>query len=146
MPERTLCSQGDLIEVLNKPTPLIYAPLFFWVGGGGAGVSCHVCKNKVLCLFVPACSRLLLWSVAWSSSWGHTCPLSLPLRIPSLNGHRWDWNKVYEWCQSSAFGKAITANLKFPFYRVVLLLRCRFIRKLASRPLFSSGKVTVRET
>ena len=56
MPERTLCSQGNLIEVLNKPTPLIYALLFGgggW-GGGGRGRLCHTtcAKTKFFaCLF-----------------------------------------------------------------------------------------------
>ena len=51
MPERTLCSQGNLIEVLIKPTPLIYALLFF---GGGGGRLCHTTSAKTkffACLF-----------------------------------------------------------------------------------------------
>ena len=50
MPERTLCSQGNLIEVLNKPTPLIYA-LLFW---GAGGLGCHATSAKTkffACLF-----------------------------------------------------------------------------------------------
>ena len=93
MPERSLCSQGNLIEVLNKPTPLIYALLFLGGGGGGEawGRVCHTTSANTkffVCLF-----RLVL---------GYCCdqlgeayprdirpvPPSLPLRIPSLDGHR----------------------------------------------------------
>ena len=53
MLERTLRSQGNLIEVLNKPTPLIYALLFFEGGGGeGVGVGSVIPKTKFFaCLF-----------------------------------------------------------------------------------------------
>ena len=54
MPERTLCSQGNLIEVLNKPTPLIYALLFFGVGVGVGSVIPRVQKQSSL----PVCSGL----------------------------------------------------------------------------------------
>ena len=67
MPERTLCSQGNLIEVLNKPTPLIYALLF--LGGGGAGdlgvgsVIPRLQKQS----YLPVCSGL--FSVIAVISW-----------------------------------------------------------------------------
>ena len=129
MPERTLCSQGDLIEVLNKPTPLIYALLFFGGGGGegGWGVMPRLQKQSSL----PVCSGL--FSVIAVISW---VKLILGTYVPSLPPPKNSLSKrtplglEQSVRVMSVFGlrKAITANLKFPFYRVVLLLRCRFIR------------------
>ena len=130
MPERTLCSQGDLIEVLNKPTPLIYALLFFGGGGGGEGgwgVMPRLQKQSSL----PVCSGL--FSVIAVISW---VKLILGTYVPSLPPPKNSLSKrtplglEQSVRVMSVFGlrKAITANLKFPFYRVVLLLRCRFIR------------------
>ena len=91
MPERSLRSQGNLIEVLNKPTPLIYA-LLFW-GGGAWGRVCHTTSANTkffVCLF-----RLVLGYCC--DQLGEAYPRdirpvpsrpSLPLRIPSLDGHR----------------------------------------------------------
>ena len=67
MPERTLCSQGNLIEVLNKPTPLIYAPLFFGGGGGGELGVGSVIPRLQKQSYLPVCSGL--FSVIAVISW-----------------------------------------------------------------------------
>ena len=87
MPERTLCSQGNLIEVLNKPTPLIYALLFLGGGGAGGGVGLGVrvrVRVRVMPRLqkqssLPVCSGL--FSVIAVISW---VKLILGAYVPSL--------------------------------------------------------------
>ena len=77
MPERTLCSQGNLIEVLNKPTPLIYALLFLGGGGGWGRLSVMSRLQKQSSL--PVCSGF--FSVIAVISW---VKLILGTYVPSL--------------------------------------------------------------
>ena len=107
MPERTLCSQGNLMEVLNKPTPLIYALLFFG-GGGGAGVgvgsviprvqkqsSLPVCSGLFSVIAVISCVKLILGTYVPSlpppkNSLSKRTPLGLEqsVRVMSVFGLR----------------------------------------------------------
>ena len=106
MPERTLCSQGNLIEVLTKPTPLIYALLFFWGGGGGWGrlsvmprlqkqSSLPVCSGLFSVIAVISCVKLILGTYVPSlpppkNSLSKRTPLGLEqsVRVMSVFGLR----------------------------------------------------------
>ena len=78
MPERTLCSQGNLTEALNKPTPLIYALLFGGGGGRGLGVGSVIPRLQTQSS-LPVFSGL--FSVITVISW---VKLILGTYVPSL--------------------------------------------------------------